>query len=122
MAPQWIKVLCVEDDRDDCIEACRIFVPLGVELEFARDRDSALDRIRSNDRFDGVVLDLFLANGDRGVDMGREIRGIYPKMPILFWSSHVSDREELEELTPFVTDKHRPDAAVARFIQSMTGG
>lgn len=110
-------VLVVEDDerllrtyRDALAEEC-------IVLE-ARDGREAAGHVERAQRIDLVVLDLLLPIGS-GVEVAREVRARWPKVPVLVVSGYIDKRiqDELAKVGGPFEYHPKPDTQVAEWAK-----
>ena len=89
------RVLVVEDNVDVGTFSTQLLQDLGYETTWAASADEALLLLlEDRDRFDIVFSDVVMP-GMNGVDLGREIKRLYPDLPVVLTSgySHVLVQE-----------------------------
>jgi PAS domain S-box-containing protein len=88
---QGTRVLVVEDNTSLGVFAVQILTDLGYEPVLACDAESALSHLAQGaDRFDVVFTDVVMP-GMSGIELGQEIRSLYPGLSVVLTSgySHV---------------------------------
>ena len=86
------RVLMVDDDENLCTLICDYLAAYGLEVSYALDGNSGLDRAL-DEPFDAVLLDMMLPGLD-GLAVLRRIRAQKPQLPVVIISAQtdVSDR------------------------------
>ena len=86
------RVLVVEDNIEIGRFATQILEDLGYKADWVTHAHEALSRLSQRDPgFDAVFTDVVMPGGMNGVDLAREIRKLYPDLPVVLTSgySHV---------------------------------
>ena len=88
------RVLVVEDNVEVGTFSTQLLSDLGFETTWAKNGDEALNMLSQIDSFDIVFTDVVMP-GMSGVELGQEIRRLYPKLPVVLTSgySHVLAQE-----------------------------
>ncbi|HZH28613.1 MAG TPA: PAS domain-containing protein [Azospirillaceae bacterium] len=88
------RVLVVEDNLDVGASSTQVLQDLGYETTLAANAGEALARLAEGVRIDVVFSDVVMP-GMSGVELGREIRRLYPGLPVVLTSgySHVLAEE-----------------------------
>lgn len=81
------RVLVVEDNVEVGRFSSQILADLGYETTLATNADEALKLLNEANEFDVVFSDVIMP-GMNGVDLGREIRRRYPKVPVVLTSGY----------------------------------
>jgi len=81
------RVLVVEDNVEVGRFSTQILTDLGYDTTLAANADEALKLLDEPNRFDVVFSDVIMP-GMNGVDLGREIRRRYPKVPVVLTSGY----------------------------------
>ena len=82
------RVLVVEDNIDVGTFSTQLLQDLGYETMWAANADEALKLLDGDDiAFDVVFSDVVMP-GMNGVDLGREIRRLYPGLPVILTSGY----------------------------------
>ena len=91
------RILLVEDEDMVRAVAERALTRAGFEVTVAGDGDEGLEIARSGAEFDLIVSDVVMPAMD-GPSMAREVRKLWPAMPILFMSGYAEEqlRNELD--------------------------
>jgi CheY-like chemotaxis protein len=76
-----VKVLVVDDDEDFRILARAILEPAGFEVIESADVEQCMSHLR-NQAVDVVILDMVMPGRD-GIEAVREIKQLYPEIPIV---------------------------------------
>ena len=97
------RVLCVEDDPEVAEAALALLGNLGCQATLARDAAEALRQ--PLDRFDLVFSDVVMPGPMDGIGLARQIRALYPEMPILLASGYVVAPERLQGMAISVLAK-----------------
>jgi CheY-like chemotaxis protein len=84
------NVLLIDDDPDFRQQAKQSLQDAGYSVTEAEGENQAYE-IARNKKFDIAVVDLILENSDSGFSLSYHFKKDYPKMPIVLWSSSVSD-------------------------------
>ena len=82
------RVLVVEDNVDVGIFSTQLLQDLGYETLWASSAAEALRMLNDNDRTFDVVFSDIVMPGMNGIDLGREIRRLYPHLPIVLTSGY----------------------------------
>src|SRR5689334_13262262 len=85
MSASGITILVVEDElevREYLDSSLRC---LGYDVELAQDGTKALECLRSGTDVSAVLLDLVMSNRD-GLETLRDIRQLYPTLPVIMMS------------------------------------
>ncbi len=82
------NILIVDDEEGIRIALSKIFQGEGYEVHSAQERDSALDLLRETEP-DIVLLDIRLKN-DNGVEILKDIKRIFPDLPVIMITGHGS--------------------------------
>jgi CheY-like chemotaxis protein len=93
MQPVRKRILCVDYDSDSCTLISTMLGQVGFEVEPASGVAEALELLKDT-RFDLYLLERRLPDGS-GIDLCRQIRGLDPHAPILFFAAiaRKQDRE-----------------------------
>lgn len=91
------RILLVEDEDTVRAVAERALSRQGYEVSVAADGEEGLEQVRSGGQFDLIVSDVVMPTMD-GPAMAREIRKIYPEIPIVFMSGYAEEqlRKEID--------------------------
>ena len=85
------RILCVEDNTEDC-ELLKIYLELeDFEVVFARTMAEGFSKAKS-DRFDLHLIDEHLPDG-LGTDLTRQIRVLDSTTPIVFYSARAYESD-----------------------------
>ena len=95
------SILCVEDDPDTC-EILSILLR-EYTFDYAHTIKSALPKLRDR-AHDLYILDNWLPDGS-GVSLCREIRKLYPDVPVVFTSA-VARRADIDEAIAAGADRY----------------
>ena len=77
------KVMLIDDDVD-LIEMNRaVLRARGHEIVAAYSAKEARKLLAAGEPFDVVVLDIMMETPDAGIELGREIHGKFPRLPII---------------------------------------
>jgi two-component system NtrC family sensor kinase len=87
------RALLVEDNRDVSEIAAHHLRDLGFEVEVAPDGCGALERLQAGS-FDVMVSDVVMPGGVTGLDLAREVRARYPRLPILLVTGYSAVADE----------------------------
>ena len=79
------RLLCVEDDKDNCEALAYILRLAGYEVTIANTVAEGL-RLTREKAFDLIILDNWFQEGS-GVELCRQIRAFDARTPILFYSA-----------------------------------
>ncbi|MEO8845481.1 MAG: response regulator transcription factor [Kofleriaceae bacterium] len=95
----------------------------GIEILEASNGDRALTLL--DDKLDAVVLDLTMP-GRSGMDLLVEIKGRFPKLPVLIMSLHGEEQFAVRSLragaSGYLTKSAAPEQLVAAFEKIVRGG
>jgi CheY-like chemotaxis protein len=122
-AAQPVRVLLVDDDEGVRGSACAMLEDMGHTVVAADGGVRALDVLRTDRRFDVLLLD-FAMPGMTGAQLASEIVPTWPDAPIVFVTGYV----ETELLQPWLqrgyTTVRKPfsSADLAAAIRRVTGG
>jgi CheY-like chemotaxis protein len=114
------RILCVDDNEDNCFMLINLLGREGYEAKSAESIEQALEFARQ-DSFNLYVLDSWLLKGS-GTDLCQKIREFDLETPIIFYSAaaYESDRREALEAgaNAFVAKPHIDELlqAVTRFL------
>jgi CheY-like chemotaxis protein len=88
------RILCVDDNEDNCFMLTNLLGREGYEARSVESIEQALE-FAHKDSFNLYVLDSWLSKGS-GTDLCRKIREFDPQTPIIFYSgaAYESDRQE----------------------------
>lgn len=88
------RILCVDDNEDNCFMLTNLLGREGYEVESAESVEKALE-FAHQDTFNLYVLDSWLSRGS-GTDLCQKIREFDSQTPIIFYSgaAYESDRQE----------------------------
>ncbi|MCC2956307.1 response regulator [Massilia sp. IC2-477] len=89
-----MRVLYVEDDPEVADATIELLGNLGCEPTLARDAAQALQHTLSD--FDLVFSDVVMPGPMDGIGLARQIRSLYPDMPVLLASGYVVAPERLQ--------------------------
>ncbi len=90
-------VLLVEDNASVAEVASAYFQQLGYEVKhFARAQD-ALAWLAQNPKIDLVFSDVLMPGGMNGLELGRAIRKLYPRIPVLLTTGFTSSARDAVE-------------------------
>jgi len=115
-----VRMLYVEDDAEVADATMELLANLGCEVTLARDAAQALRH--SLDRFDVVFSDVVMPGPIDGIGLARQVRTLYPDLPILLASGYVVAPERLQGLAvsvlakPYTQEELR--RALARLLAS----
>jgi CheY-like chemotaxis protein len=76
------KILCVDDKIENVRIRAMLLEQFGCEAVIASDHNSAL-RACTENSIDLALLDYHLARGENGEDLARDLRVMYPKLPLI---------------------------------------
>src|SRR5689334_17736337 len=86
MSKGSLRLLVVEDELELRVYLDMALRCLGYKVELAQDGAEALECLQSaGDDIEAVLLDLVMPNRD-GIDTLREIRQLYPELPVIILS------------------------------------
>lgn len=88
--PMEARVLVVDDSKIAYLAVKNTLEREGIEVLWARDGAEALNRMKA-EKVDLVFVDVFLP-GENGVDLIRQMRSLFPNVPVAVLSSYV-DKE-----------------------------
>jgi CheY-like chemotaxis protein len=114
------RILCVDDNEDNCFMLTNLLGREGYEAKSAESIEQALE-FAHKDSFNLYVLDSWLSKGS-GVDLCQKIREFDSQTPIIFYSgaAYESDRREALQAgaNAFVAKPHIEELlqAVTRFL------
>jgi DNA-binding response OmpR family regulator len=80
------QVLLVEDDAELGELVVRLLRAQAFEVHWVLSLASARSALHANERFDALVLDIMLPDGN-GLDLCREVRDTQPALPVLMLSA-----------------------------------
>jgi len=83
-APQRIRILYAEDDKDTCLMTRILLGHSGIEVETARTIESAVRKAK-NGEFQAYLLESRFRDGS-GLQLCRRLREINPHVPVVFYS------------------------------------
>ena len=119
-----VKVLVVDDERQVARICAHFLQQAGWEADCAHDADEALSRLRDNDRYGIVFLDLKMPRKD-GFQMLKEIKSFNRNLQVVMITAHANTEVAVEcmkqEACDFVTKpfkRERVLAAVERAFRS----
>ncbi|HEY7383569.1 MAG TPA: ATP-binding protein, partial [Beijerinckiaceae bacterium] len=81
------RVLVVEDNAEVGTFSTQLLQDLGYETTWAANAEEALSILSEADGFDAVFSDVVMP-GMNGVELGREIRRLYPSLPVVLTSGY----------------------------------
>jgi signal transduction histidine kinase/ActR/RegA family two-component response regulator len=81
------RVLVVEDNAEVGTFSTQLLQDLGYETTWAANAEEALSILSEADGFDAVFSDVVMP-GMNGVELGREIRRLYPNLPVVLTSGY----------------------------------
>ena len=116
------RVLCVEDDPEVADAAMALLDNLGCRATLARDAAEALRQ--PLDHFDVLFSDVVMPGAMDGIGLARQVRLLYPEMPVLLASGYVVAPERLQGLSisvlakPYTQEELR--RALARLLAART--
>ncbi|HVY14292.1 MAG TPA: PAS domain S-box protein [Rhodopila sp.] len=88
LMPGTMRVLLVEDDRAVGEHACDVLIELGHFPLLTANAEEALSILTNKaGSFDAVVTDAMLP-GMSGIELGNEVRRLYPNLPVLLVSGY----------------------------------
>jgi two-component system NtrC family sensor kinase len=87
------RALLVEDNRDVAEVSATHLRELGFVVEVAADAHTAWDRLGA-EAFDVVVSDIVMPGGMTGLDLAREVRVRFPRLPFLLVSGYSAVADE----------------------------
>ena len=90
------RVLYVEDDDEVADTTMELLENLGCEVKLARDAAQALQHPLGG--FDLLFSDVVMPGAMDGIGLARQVRALYPEMPILLASGYVLAPERLQGL------------------------
>jgi CheY-like chemotaxis protein len=114
------RILCVDDNEDNCFMLTNLLGRGGYEVKSVESIEQALELARK-DPFNLYVLDSWLSRGS-GADLCQKIREFDPQTPIIFYSgaAYESDRQEALQAgaSAFVAKPHIEELlqTVAHFL------
>jgi CheY-like chemotaxis protein len=120
MPPAKRRILCVDDNEDNCFMLTNLLSREGYEIKSAETIEQALLFARK-DSFNLYVLDSWLSKGS-GTDLCQQIREFDPQTPIIFYSgaAYESDKQEALQAgaNAFVAKPHIDELlqTVTRFL------
>ncbi|WP_174278914.1 hybrid sensor histidine kinase/response regulator [Sphingomonas bacterium] len=82
------RVLIVEDNPEVGIFATQALAELGYATSFAADAPSALAELKANPGAHDVVFSDVVMPGMSGIELGQEIRRLYPSLPVVLTSGY----------------------------------
>jgi len=85
-------VLLVEDDADVRAASCAMLEELGYSVRQAASAIDALDVLRREHDIDVVFTDVIMAAGMTGIELAREIKAQWPRLPVLLTSGYTAQR------------------------------
>ena len=99
-----LKVLLVEDDVDDCesIRSLVRSVALKAQYPFFTEHAISLDaalRLAQKERYDLFIVDFYLGEGKRGLDLVRELRKLGRPPPVMLISGRESIQMPIEVMS-----------------------
>ncbi len=92
---EQLKILLIDDDRFLLDMYSLKFKKSGLEVDTASSSQSALEKLKSNDAFDIVLLDIIMPGMD-GLDLLKSIRveKLVPKAVIIMLTNQADDFEK----------------------------
>jgi DNA-binding response OmpR family regulator len=122
--PQDASVILVVEDEPDIALIVRLVLEQGHIVTCVADLAQAREAYRRGLRFDLVVLDVLLPDGN-GLDFCRELKAAHPALPVLLLTAH-PEREVRRDavlrecgadaVMPKPFDPERLDRAVAALV------
>lgn len=111
-----MNVLIVEDDPAVALLASFI---VKREFGFRVDHHRQVETVGCLDNFDIVILDALLPGGTDGITFGREIRDLYPDMPIIFITGCTDAHNNVvfASITPYIV--HKPLSINAKELKQV---
>ena len=97
MTQQSTRYLLVEDDGDAAQITQLLLESLGVETVIADSCAACLDILHDNQRFDKVLLDMHLPDGE-GLDLAAKINQEYAGLALVVVSGAEPDPEKMKQL------------------------
>jgi DNA-binding response OmpR family regulator len=91
------SLLLVEDDEDTCKMLALLFEEWGYRATIVNTATEGL-RLIFERRFEIIILDNWLPDLD-GIELCRQIRAVYRKTPIIFYSAATMGSEDREALS-----------------------
>jgi CheY-like chemotaxis protein len=114
------RILCVDDNEDNCFMLINLLGREGYEVKSAESIEQALE-FAHKDSFNLYVLDSWLSKGS-GTDLCQKIREFDPQTPIIFYSGAAYEADKQEALqagaNAFVAKPHIEELlqTVTRFL------
>jgi two-component system NtrC family sensor kinase len=95
--PQVGTVLLVEDNLPVAEVASAYFQQLGYEVKHFAQAQDALAWLAQNPEIELVCSDVLMPGGMNGLELGRAIRKLYPRVPVLLTTGFTSSAREAVE-------------------------
>jgi signal transduction histidine kinase/CheY-like chemotaxis protein len=90
-------VLLVEDDKEVSALAREMLSALGFSVTHVTSADAALGALANARAIDAVLSDIMMPGGVSGVQLAREIRRRYPKLPIVLTTGYVEAAADVKD-------------------------
>jgi signal transduction histidine kinase/ActR/RegA family two-component response regulator len=90
-------VLLVEDDREVAALSRELLAALGFTVTHVAGAEAALGALANSRQIDIVLSDIMMPGGVSGLQLAREIRRRYPKLPIVLTTGYVEAAADLQE-------------------------
>lgn len=118
-----MKILIAEDEKITSDTLKEILRSAGYDIDFAFDGEEAMKKVKETD-FDLVLLNIVMPKIE-GYEVLRQIKEIYPKLPVVFVSGK-GDAEKIAEsiskykLNGFIEKPFSPDQ-VLEMVKKILG-
>jgi CheY-like chemotaxis protein len=93
--PRGLRVLVVEDNPDVAETAAALLEQLGGRPYVVSSAEAALDTLRTGEAPDVLFSDIVMAGAMDGLALARQVRGEWPKLPILLTTGYSQNAENL---------------------------
>ena len=90
----------------------------GIQADTYSTADAALASLEAGQRYDAIVLDLLLGNGESGIDLAARVQELAPSTPIGFCSGF-SDDPRLRATKRSLLSKPFGNDALVRFVRRL---
>jgi two-component system NtrC family sensor kinase len=93
-SPSTGKVLIVEDNPDVADVCSAYFEQLGYQIKWVPGGIAALELLKTDRSIDLVFSDILMPGSMNGLELGREIRRLYPALPVILSTGYSNSAQD----------------------------